>query len=736
MAQKEPSNSKPEESKPQDKATSKALESPMETMAQTKKAKPKDPKTGSTPPPNEMNGRLLDVVGQCAGCKPRDIEIDEWAGTFDGERREKQQLAIDPVLRELQSALEAAHSESKTLEAIPTLEKALEEDTTAHLGAGLAHLKEAQEAVERLRTKSVDTPYAMIGLQMVNVRQAHIDPAYEELELVRGVASERRPHVERAAFHIERALGMLADLTKTYEAIKREHKIEDAMQRLAKMHQIFLEDTQATMGSGKPRIHQFDRKIAEVDEALVEALKEMLEKEKAIIAELSKTLAEDPRMLRRYLASLQLQATTYVDQLTLLAQRQSQLRDQVQTWVSTPVESRSTWVTSLWTQYATQETDVLQDATKMYENMETWLPLDLQVDHPDIQPWIQQGQHLLESLTASVVSLPKEDHSATYLLAEQSLEYLRSLQKGLAALEVPGADAGTLGEFKANRLEELARLITTHSGWLKTAQSIDQVDFGTVAEVTQGNLARDTQTLIEKLDGVCTQVASMSAEIQETSETLMRVMKMDIQRPQVDVVAQLNRGDFNEALPWENHLVVAFGLAESQLVQLIQLIIEKSDAAPPPSGVSEPTSLETMLAMLESELKAKEKLGIPLRPINVSIQKDWMANGSCNSPGMGQSQAQAAMQKGKKAMKDAERAKAAARGAAKEREKAFAQANALAGGDNALGPESAKKSWNVLVSQLEKDLLQGRDTSPPEQYREAIQDYFRILAERDTGGRP
>ena len=164
---------------------------------------------------------------------------------------------------------------------------------------------------------------------MHNIGEAHITPA--NLNLVRvaipaASAGTNVALIDKASFHIGRAREMLADLTKTYETVKRDQQIADAMQKLNKMYQIFLEDTQALLGSKKPGINSYDRKIAEVDEEFVEKLKELMEEKKKIMEELAKVLAEDPRMLRRYLAMLQLQGTSYRDQMTLLAEQQKQLK--------------------------------------------------------------------------------------------------------------------------------------------------------------------------------------------------------------------------------------------------------------------------------------------------------------------------------------------------------------------------------------------------------------------------
>ena len=46
-------------------------------------------------------------------------------------------------------------------------------------------------------------------------------------------------------------------------------------------------------------------------------------------------------------------------------------------------------------------------------------------------------------------------------------------------------------------------------------------------------------------------------------------------------------------------------------------------------------------------------------------------------------------------------------------------------------PEAKARSeaWNKLASRLQKDLLQGRDNTPPEQYRQAIENYFKIISD-------
>ena len=51
------------------------------------------------------------------------------------------------------------------------------------------------------------------------------------------------------------------------------------------------------------------------------------------------------------------------------------------------------------------------------------------------------------------------------------------------------------------------------------------------------------------------------------------------------------------------------------------------------------------------------------------------------------------------------------------------------GNTNEGGPKSPSNAWNTLASKLGDELRQGRDNVPPEQYRQAIEQYFNSISE-------
>jgi hypothetical protein len=107
---------------------------------------------------------------------------------------------------------------------------------------------------------------------------------------------------------------------------------------------------------------------------------------------------------------------------------------------------------------------------------------------------------------------------------------------------------------------------------------------------------------------------------------------------------------------------------------------------------------------------------------------DWMKPGSGMGQGMGQAQAQAAQAQAQQAKSEAERLEKQARENARKAALA-ALKDGKAPEENTVTAGNRGPAWNKLTSRLQKDLLQGRDNVPPEQYRDAIDNYFKIISE-------
>lgn len=714
------SNPKTSDQKPADKTqlasnanNSNADQSFEEPSVSKKESAPTSP---SNKPPNDMAKRML--PGQCSACKPVNVQIDEWAGQYDGKIRDKQQLAIESILKELDTHLANAEGLNNALAAIAQSGAALSKTEAAKANEECDYLRQTETKVVELKKKTAGTPYMLIGLQIHHIGEADVTPARKSAEKIEvgdpGKARETAAALEQTGFHIANARRKLADLTRTYEAAKRDQKIADAMQKLEKMHQIFLENSMAMLGGQKPGIHSFDRKMAEVDDEYAEKMKELLEEKKKIMAELAELLGEDPRLLRRFMAMQQLQADTLRDQMTLLAQRQESLKTTTGKWLTVTDENRAAALKELQALHARSQFAISQNAMALFENLTTWLPLDLDPKHASVQSCLDLATEIIRLSDGAIAKMAEGDTAKGKEAAEQSLAAIRRLREELPKLNDMAAHHSKLPRFIQNRADEVSALITLQSGWIRKLETLQKGDFHEAARIDQRQLAVDTKTLHEKLDSMAASLRGASWETPVLTDIFLATITNAIIAPQTEAVDAFAKSDVETGVARQRLAVAGFAAAEEQFDNLLKAIIAEMDASPPPTEPGQNKTLDQLMTMLEEEMKAAEKLGIPCRPLNISIEKDWMKQGSQPSPSS-----------------EAARQMKAAIADAKESSRRVKEVMESMGEDGReyQFPAAPAQSWNVLASKLGEELQQGRGNVPPERYRKAIEQYFRQISQ-------
>jgi hypothetical protein len=223
----------------------------------------------------------------------------------------------------------------------------------------------------------------------------------------------------------------------------------------------------------------------------------------------------------------------------------------------------------------------------------------------------------------------------------------------------------------------------------------------------------------------------MSAEIAKKAAELQQTIATEIVDHQKDAHAALDGNDLTSARVAESRAVKSFQKAEKEFDELLTMI---ENASPPAGGGSPPPlpTLEQILAMLENEMKACEKLGLACNKINLMINADWLKPGSGSGSG-GRGAGMAAGING---------ARQLLRQSLNQMEKARQEAQRAAAlmsvpppappgtPDNITRRQPGDdKDWATLVSKLKKDLSQVRDNVPPEQYQHLINEYFKALDE-------
>ncbi len=173
-----------------------------------KKTAPRDKNQGEMTgaAPDSMPRRQLDVDSQSAASSTMKIHIDQFAGSFEGQQRQKLELAINPVLKELDAALAKAIEELRPIsDAFSEGGKPANEEVKKSLRAADTQIARGQSLVADLVQKSEGTPYEFIGLQLVDITELHVSPARLDVKAAKSDSPERKEQVQHAEVHLTRA---------------------------------------------------------------------------------------------------------------------------------------------------------------------------------------------------------------------------------------------------------------------------------------------------------------------------------------------------------------------------------------------------------------------------------------------------------------------------------------------------------------------------------------------------
>jgi hypothetical protein len=290
-------------------------------------------------------------------------------------------------------------------------------------------------------------------------------------------------------------------------------------------------------------------------------------------------------------------------------------------------------------------------------------------------------------------------------------------------------DDAEIAVFAANRLVEARRLIAQSTAWTRQLDEQMAGNYPRAAEVEQYRLAEVTERLagrfgdieqtlsglLERRDGQLPEAIAEKARVflaaldkQASPNQLAAVYAL--RGNQMPRVTQLQQAAYEG--------LVAAETAFDEMMRLAMIELDKLPVQDPIAGLLNDPTLDELLAALEQERALAELLGIPPRPSNLQIVGDWMRPGSGPGQGMARNQLR---QRGERARNRLDRSyrEAIAR-ALNEENNRQPIVTSMPG---------ANVNWNTLVAELGDELQQGRDKAPPEQYRQAISQYFNEISQ-------
>lgn len=725
--------------------------------------------SGASPPQARDLAQLdLGQGSQSATSKRMRLRVDEWAGSLAGQQRIAVEMAIAPKLMEIDQILEKAETTSRSvLDEIdggaPWAGKHTRDvDRSGQQIAG------ALELVDELELLTHDTPYAFVGLQLVNIGKAQLQPARRDFWKALQTRSDSRTTATRDGWqHTVRAREMLADLTTRFEATRHEYALADSVEQIKKMYQVFLENSMAMLnmdsGAGSP----YSRKRVEfnLDDEYLARLKEVLEMRNKMRAELARILADDPRLLRRFLDAQQNRQRVIRYELEELIESQRDLNREVQAWSEVQEENRAELSVLLLQRHTENVQELAVDAATLQDRFETWLPLEQKTTNRDVQAaaqLLQQVATATQELGADAETLieqnqrakvrDKEEQDATGaedastpnpVTVEKIAADAQAMQDELVSLEVSLRQLGLqrdrpeMAVFSANRLLETRTLITKTAEWLRQLKFHQDGQYHNAAEVAQYRLALETDSLAGKLADLEQQMVALlqrtdnkiPESIASKARDLLGALDEQASPNQLSAMYALRRNQLPRAVSRQKAAADALDLAAKNYDEMIKAAIKELDKLPvqdPIASLLNDPTLDELLAGLEQEFPIEELLGIPRRPTNLQIVGDFSRPGGDNAlmtAGGRQMLLNQLIQRQRLRQRRLDRAyrRAVARALKEQDELKLADENELK-----LAQETV--AWNVLLSQLGEDLTQDADKAPPERYRRAIEQYFRQIS--------
>jgi len=536
------------------------------------------------------------------------------------------------------------------------------------------------------------------------------------------------------------------------------------------MYRVFVEDSMALLKPDEGEGNRYGRKRVEfeLDEEYLQRLEEVLQMRAEMRAELARILAEDPRLLRRFLDAQRNRQSVLRNELDRLMERQSELNRETRAWTAAEDDKRPQLAAILMGRHVESVQELAIAAAELHDRFETWSPLGKEVEDADFKATAEVLQEIatatqelsaegLKYVAESTRAKKVEDKAETTATGEetdevqptenafdpgQAVEQIsndaQQLYERFTQLEVLLRQIGSrqdrvdIAYFATNRLLETRRLIEQTSAWVRQLKQQQAGNYHRSAEVAQYRLAMETDAMAGKLSdveqrlaGLLQNEAGMLPEaMAEKSRSLLATLDEQAAPNQLAAVYALRRNQLPRATSRQESALKALELAGKLYDEMVEASIKELDKMPvqdPIASLLDDPTLDELLRELEQEIPIEEALGIPRRPSNLQIMSDWLRSGGDNSLITGGNSRMLLNQ-----MRQQQQLRQ------RQLDKAYrrAVARALKEADVADLPKLARETadWNRLASQLDDDLRQGRDKAPPERYRRAIEQYFRQVS--------
>jgi hypothetical protein len=532
-------------------------------------------------------------------------------------------------------------------------------------------LGDVETYVAELREETKDHQFAFVGLQMVDISRTHVTPARDRVFVAIREPIGAESNSVDALQHVVRARELLAALLKRYDRVAQDRELAESLDEAVTMYEVYVERMQQLMREARQNRNPLDRKmgVIEVDQDYLDRFAEVLTLRREMMDEFGRILADDPRLLARYMDLIKRRQSSLVDQLSELAERQYEISTEVSGWLAVDESQRDNlWMLIVEMRLQTA-TDLAKDCADFAERVEKQLPLVLEASEGSAALVVQHAQRIAGlsreiafEMGRAVEDIEQIDQQSRLLTTAEQLVYeFGELDAALDLLNFAHEDEDEVTAYVDARLLESRTVTDRADEWAQFVKHIINRRYGGLAEVDQQKVAIATELLRVEMLGIETDLngqfgrqtdGDAPGTIRDLVRELQRVME-SITFSQSAAVFAMTNDQLDRAEMMQLRAMEGFEKAEKLFDRIRREVVAALDEYDMPdpniADLRDPT-LDEFLAQLEREPNIEAQLGIPNRPRNLRLIADtmtWQQNGA---GALGDSQA-AARARAEQAMK-------------------------------------------------------------------------------------
>lgn len=494
---------------------------------------------------------------------------------------------------------------------------------------------------------SRETHLALVGLQLLNLSRTHIQPAVDRLTWVKqSIGADENDitqpdtHLAAAIRHVTSAETFLADVLQRFADRIRDEQLADGATEVAKIYEVYVEKAQRLMEQLDVDRNPLRRRraIFELDDAYLQRRAEVERLRRDMMAEFARMLADDPRLLRRYLDSVRRNQTSLRDRLTEAAEAQWHIGEQLEASLAIDPARRG----DLWTLFlparAAAVDEMTRHASDIADRTANQLPLSWDAASGTARSLIVASAAVASESTKVSLQLGErmERGESPAPMTPQAQTLLRAAGDMVQLIERLQFDIDEESEttFLNQRLVETRQVAAMADQWLQTAGGIDASDLTMVLAVVQDALGRRTEPLLSELadldGGLQTLFEQQESELPESIRQLadqLATLCQTIGHHQTAASYALTRNTAEAAAIQVRGAVDRLAEAETLFDKIRRQTVDLLDAiavrSPTAADLQDPT-LDAFLAGLEREPEFLRQLELGRRPTNLNIVTDWI----------------------------------------------------------------------------------------------------------------